>query len=190
MLHSTIVDDTGGAFHLDLFSDAGKLALVAHTASADPDGTAEAALVADNASGIGGLLVIGNTPTAGAFTLTVPYSSSPGVKLAPTGSTAPLAVALLDINDGESAPSILSGAGGMGSSGAVPAPLKVLVQDSENVRIGDLLTLSATTAGQCEANGAGQPVAQATECLVGVAGTGAGVLCACVRNFISTPIGS
>lgn len=55
-LYVSIVDDTGGFFHVDLYSDSARTALVGHTATYNAAGSQ--AIVADNTSGLGGTLYI------------------------------------------------------------------------------------------------------------------------------------
>lgn len=136
-----------------------------------------------------GKVTLGAAPVAGNFE--VIYPSGGGLRLAPTGWTGPVAIVGDDMGNGNGGPVCFMGV-------MFPQPqtnglpqtdmLKVLVQDSTDVRIGDVLTLSATVAGQCEANGVGQPVGYALSCVLGAAGTGAGVLCGCARTFVSAPI--
>ena len=55
-LYVSIVDDGGGDFHVNIYSDLARTALVAHTASYAAGG--DEALVADNTSGLGGTITI------------------------------------------------------------------------------------------------------------------------------------
>lgn len=52
----SVVDDTGGYFHVELFKDAARTLLVGHTATYNATGSQ--ALTADNASGIGGTITV------------------------------------------------------------------------------------------------------------------------------------
>jgi hypothetical protein len=175
-LYCDIVDDGGGDFHLNAYKDATKLALVLHTASANPDGTTEWNWVEDNGSGLAGKILVVNAPTAGAFTIYVPRD--PEVEIAPTGCSDPLFVLPWDIDDGSDDLAMLIG-GRFPDGMDGEQPLRVLVQANADVRIGDILTLSATVAGHAEVGGAGVVIGQATECIVG---GGSAALC----NFIRT----
>ena len=55
-LHLQIIDEGGGNYHVDIYSDAGHTQLVAHTASYNTIGAK--ALIEDNTSGIGGTITV------------------------------------------------------------------------------------------------------------------------------------
>lgn len=175
-LYCDIVDAGAGDFYLNAYKDATKLSLVAHTATANPDGTTEWDWVADGASGLAGKILVVNAPTAGAFTIRVPLDIE--IEAAPTGSSDPLFVLPWDIADGEDDVGCLFGSAFYGKTDGLQ-PMEVLVQASEDVRIGDILTLSATVAGHAEVAGAGVVIGQATQCVVG---GGSAALCEFVRS--------
>ncbi len=56
-LYLSVVDDTGGFFHIDFYSDVGRGALVGHTGTYNATGME--AVIADNTSGLGGEIGIG-----------------------------------------------------------------------------------------------------------------------------------
>lgn len=56
IIYISIVDDTGGFFHVNMYSDAGRTALIAHTATYNSTG--RKLLIADNASGISGAITV------------------------------------------------------------------------------------------------------------------------------------
>ncbi len=163
VLYGDLVDDTGGLFHLDLFSDSGKFQKVAHTASVDPDGTTPAALVEDNTSGIAGKVILVNAPTAGVFTVEVPLELT--YEAAPSGTRASSILGVvLDSGTpaGEGAGVMMGGQFFDGDNFTT-----VLVKTGDDVTIGDVLTLSATVAGMTEPNGIGAVIGIAVESKMG-----------------------
>ena len=55
-LHFSIVDDTGGFFHIDIYKEVGRTTLQGHTGTYNSTGAK--AIVADNASGLGGTVTV------------------------------------------------------------------------------------------------------------------------------------
>ncbi len=62
MVYPSVVDDTGGFWHINIYKEVGRTTLIAHTATFNSDGAK--ALVADGGSGVGGTITIANVATA------------------------------------------------------------------------------------------------------------------------------
>jgi hypothetical protein len=164
-LYGTIVSDGANKFHVNLYSDSNKTALVGHSASENPDGTTYTEIVEDGDSGLTGKLLLVNSPTAGAFTL-LHVGDEGEIVAAPTSSNGPLFVVLDDIahlHQGYGAQVGLGMVPDYPAGSDDPQEIEVLVKADTDVRFGNILTLSATVAGVADVNGLGVVIGIAKE---------------------------